>query len=187
MYVVKTIFESVPGSPHISLMRFSGSGFPADAQSAVNAVGAFWGTVDNLMTSGVTWRTDATVFDVDPATGQVTAAYSTTPQTGAGAIGGDAVPNMAQALIHWRTGVYVAGKEIRGKTYVPCLTEAANSAGGVIVSTTVSSIQAAADTLKNVTTPNPLVVWSRKNGTVQDVTTAQVNSLWATQRRRNRA
>ncbi|HKY46314.1 MAG TPA: hypothetical protein VJM50_24690 [Pyrinomonadaceae bacterium] len=186
MYRVRVVFTGSVGSPHYAIHHFVGSGSSAEAQTAVDNCSTLWSAVDAFQTSGQLWATDPVVFDVDPVTGNTIGTFTTAPASGIGAIGGDALPPASQMLIHWRTGVYIGGREVRGKTFVPGLTEAANESGGRPVATTVTGIKNAADAM-NALTSVPLGIWSRTNGVIHPVAQVQVPTTWYTQRRRGRS
>jgi len=145
MLRVKTIFTYSTGAPWVSIMHFGGA-IQSDATNANAAVGAFWGTVDNLINSSVTWTTDAVVQNIEETTGALVGLFPVTPVTGVGAVATEILPVVNQALVSWRTGVFRAGRELRGRTFIPGLTEAAATLG-FLASGTQVAIQAAADAL----------------------------------------
>lgn len=161
MYRVRTVFTGVTGSPWVSTAFFGeGSG---TGQQAATAVGAFWSSVDSLMEVSVSWSTLADVEIVDASTGQVTGVVNTTPVTGGGVAATTGLPVATQALVRWRTGVYVGGREIRGRWFIPGLATTANT-DGAPSSTVLSTVNTAAATLLADANAD-LEVWSRKNGT----------------------
>jgi hypothetical protein len=172
----RTVFSGPQGSPWVSTMYSSGIS-QAEADAFVAAVGAFWGAVDALMNTGVTWATEAEVEIVDPITGDITGTLVTTPQTGAGATVTELLPRIAQAVVRWRTGIFVAGREVRGRTFIPGLTELANTTGQ-LTPATQTTIQTAADTLNGVVGPT-LNIWSRTHGVTHPVATASVWSQFS--------
>jgi len=127
LYRVRTVFTGVQGSPWLSTMYFLGSG--GTEQQAATAVGVFWGAVDARMASNVAWATEAEVVTIDSTDGQPTAVTATTPSSGAGASGSTLLPIVTQGLLRWRTGFFIAGRELRGRTFIPGLTENDNDVG----------------------------------------------------------
>lgn len=180
MFRVRTVFSGVTGSPWVNTAFFIEG--TSSAQDCVDAVGAFWGAVDALMDSSVTWTTLADVETVDAATGQVTAVASTTPVTGTGSGGASGIPIAAQALVRWRTGVYEGGREIRGRWFIPGLGTGSNT-DGVVTTASVTAIQTAAQALVN--DPDTILcVWSRANNDSAAVTSASTWNQFAVLRSR---
>lgn len=159
MYRVRTVFQGVTGSPWVSTAFFdSGAG---TAQDAVTATGTFWQAADSLMEASVTWSTQADVETVNANNGQVTAVTSTTPVTGAGVAGQTGLPIASQMLVRWRTGVYIAGREIRGRWFIPGIAVSINN-DGQPTGPSVITVNTAASTLIGDAN-SQLVIWSRAN------------------------
>jgi hypothetical protein len=157
---VRTIFSGVAGTPWYSNLYFTF--VSGTAQATVDNVAAFWGSVDALMRNSVTWATEAGVPTIDDVTGDITSVETTTPGTGAGAVStAELLPIQTQGLIHLLTGSFQFGRQVRGRIFVPGLTEAANN-NGIMDSTTATSIQTAAAALvTGSSSPGPLRVFSR--------------------------
>lgn len=182
MLRVRAFWEGVPGGPAYLNMYFDG--LIADAQGCSTAVGDFLGGIDALQSNLVEWRTDNVVAVMDPVSGDIQDLASVTPQIGAGALSTDILPRATQVLIHWRTGEFQNGREIRGRSNLPYLTEAANQAGGVLATAAQATIQGLADTLVGGVGFSQLIVWSRVSGAIPLVTNAQVNEEFAVLRSR---
>jgi hypothetical protein len=113
------------------------------------------------------------VPEIDPATGDITQMHTVAevnvPMSGSG----DALPPSNQMLIRWRTGFYQAGREVRGRTFVPGLRETTVTAG-IIPPATVSGFDSAFNAwLTALTAGRKLVIWSPTAGTATDVNLAQ--------------
>lgn len=171
MWRVRTSFTGVTGAPWVSTAFFNETA--GTAQQAATAVGAFWNSADSLMEASVSWTTLADVEDVDPVTGNVTSVVNTTPVTGSGVAATTGLPVATQGVVRWRTGVYVGGREVRGRWFIPGLATTANT-DGVPSSTMLSTLNTAAATL--IADANTvLFIWSRKNGQAQPVSSG---SCW---------
>ena len=176
MLRVKTVFTGVTGSPWLNTFNFGGpaqTGNQTDADAAVAATGAFWGAVDAHMNTSVVWSTLGEVLFVGDD-GVAAGSFATTPQTGSGGTASDILPFATQGLVRLLTSTFLSGRQVRGRIFIPGLTEAA-ATGGSLASGTQSAITAAASTLNTVATP-PLAVWSRVNATVIPVSAV---STWA--------
>lgn len=152
-------------------------------QQAADAVIAFWQSVDADMSSSDAWRVEAEVAEVDIATGTL---LSVTPVTGNSSIGGasgDRLPPQTQALIRWRTGAAVEGRELRGRLFVPAMVESENTATGTPSSGLVGRMNSAGAALIAASNSD-LMVWSKTWGQARLVTAASCWTQWAVLRSR---
>jgi hypothetical protein len=173
--------STIGGGPYLATHYFSNDATPTDAQNCVAAVGTFWGSVDNVMDSQISWTTEPEVAVVG-FDGVITGSIATTPVTGAGAVAADSVPLASQALVRWFTPVFVGGRRIRGRTFVPGLTTGGNT-NGRVTAATATTIQNAANAL--IADANTvLVIWSRVHASAASVSTASVWSEFASLRSR---
>lgn len=179
-YRVRVEFSGMQGAPWLATHVFQeGAG---SAAQAVAAVGTFWGAVDATMDNEVNWTTLTDVESFDAATGNVTAVTSVTAVTGSGALALEALPLASQGLVRWRTGVYVSGREIRGRTFIPGLADSANDNGNLAASVATTIGNAANALIADAN--SQLEIWSRVNGATADVTSASVWSSFAVLRSR---
>jgi hypothetical protein len=127
-----------------------------------------------------------TVFEplevIDPATGQVSGTLPITTMTHVGASTTEQQPRAIQALVRWFTGVYVGGREIRGRTFIPGITEGGNDAG-VPASALMTNLDSAANTLASDSSAK-LAVWSKARGQAVDVVSAATWNQFAVLRSR---
>lgn len=173
MYRVRTVFTGATGSPWVNTLYFDE---PAGtAQAAANAAAVFWQAVDSVMHTSIAWSTEADVVQVNEQTGLATGVISTEQSSGAGATGTDMLPPATQALVRLLTGVFNDGRQVRGRIFIPGLTEAANTSGGNVEGTTALTIRTAAEALIE-DTGSELLVWSRSAGNSFNVTGV---SLWS--------
>lgn len=175
MLRVRTIFSGTTGAPYVNTLFFDGTG-SVNAASAVAAAGAFWEDLEPAMSDDLLWTTSDEVTEMTEA-GQVVGVYSIAPISGAGTATSERVARAVQGLIRLRTGIYVAGREVRGRVFVPGATEGMN-ANGQVLAATQAVMQAAVDTLVSTAVPN-LVVWSRKNATAIPVEGGTAWNEWA--------
>lgn len=182
MLRIRTTFSGTTGAPWLNTLYVGNPDTQVNADAAVAAVGAFWGAVDNFMNTSVLWATLAEV-DILTTTGDKTGSLFTTPQTGAGGTVGDFLPLATQGLVNLRTGVFIGGREVRGKIYIPGLTEASNTSSGTWLGTQVAAVQTAVNTLLAAGDP-AFGVWSRLHGSISPATAGTVTSKWAVLRSR---
>lgn len=180
LYRVQIVSTGVAGSPYYTTFHFIASAGTA-SQAAVDATG-FWGTVDQYMDSALTWDLDTAVETIDSNTGNVVAVTDVATATGTGGSVADMLPPSTQGLVRWRTGNYVGGREIRGKTFLPAMTEV-NSTDGEPIAATITGIENAALALWS--SPNSqLCVYSRTYNAYAPVSAASMWARWAVLRSR---
>ena len=169
MLRVRTLFQGVTGSPWLNTLNFGGptqTGSQIDADAAVVATGAFWGSVDALMNNQVSWQTLPDVLFLGDD-GVAAGAFATTPETGNGASAVEILPFATQAVVRLLTGTFIGGRQLRGRIFVPGLSESSATAGSV-TGASAATITAAANALLGAAGPD-LAVWSRVNATVEPV------------------
>ena len=181
---VRTLFTGVTGSPWLSTNYFVGA-TPAPTQAEANAavvkVGAFWTAMRPLTSSLVSFATDANVAVME-LDGTLTGGFATTPVTGTGTSVADMLPIANQGLIRWLTNVFVGGRQVRGRTFVPGQTETSSGAG-IPTATWLGTVAPLAVTLA-ATGPPSLVVWSETHASAQAVASSSVWTQWAVLRSR---
>lgn len=181
MLRVRVAYSGIGGTPYLSTFYFNGTG-STQATDAHTGVTTFQNALDAVQDNGLTWRSDPQVVEMDPTTGAATASYSVTSATAVGALAVESLPFASQGLIRLRTGVYASGREIRGRLFVPGLTENANNDGAVVAATQTAVNAAAAALIADGT--SEWVVWSRSNGTTEAITSATMWDQFATLRTR---
>lgn len=181
MYRVRTGITGGPGGPFLSTMFFDVIG-GLTAANANAAAGAFWTAIKAVSSSALTFTTESEVATVDIATGQVTGLLPVTPISVVGVDPADPLPFATQALIRWHTGVFTAGREIRGRTFVPGATEQYN-VSGVPRADYKAALDAAATTLIGAVGAE-LMTYSRKNHDAAPVISGSTWSEWAVLRSR---
>lgn len=127
MIRVTSVTTGRPGAPGYSSFYFGGS-TSGEAVAASVAVDAAWETIKGYMTSGSTITTGPLVEQVDPSTGNVVATFSV-PTLTCTTTGNAPLPASTQGLLRYRTGQYVNGREIRGRTFIPWLANDAQLGG----------------------------------------------------------
>jgi hypothetical protein len=132
---------------------------PFTPEDAHDGVVDFWTTLLNYILTGHTITVDGAVEGVDSITGDVTEVSSVTPATITCTRTGSAMPPAVQGLVQWRTGVYSDGREIRGRTFLPALTQDLGS-NGVPTAAYLTQMAAAVTALLGPTTRD-LVIWRR--------------------------
>lgn len=183
MYRVRTVFSGVPGTPWYSNLYFDAGGSGTVA-SIVDAVGVFWAAIDGNMSTSITWEVEGEVPTINPEGGQIEEWTNTTSETGTGGTDpGLALPWQTQALLRFSTNGLRAGRQVKGRAFIPGLSESDNDAG-LVAAGSATMIQNAWNALTAATTESQQVVWARPTvglglGQQHLVTGASVRSAWA--------
>lgn len=134
-----------------SIWHFTGSDDQTGADDAAAAAAVWLAAVDNFLSVAQGFQVDPEVLVVNPATGQTTGSFGVSSSPGTGADSNNPLPNAAMGLVRWRTGVYNDGRELRGRTFIPGITENSCDANGNLSDTARSAIAAASNDLNDTT------------------------------------
>jgi hypothetical protein len=182
MFRVRTVFTGVPGTPWISNHYFDGAN-DAEAASMAASVATFWTALRAVIVVGVQWQVEPEVVELDPVTGAPIGSVITPGATNFGTATGDPLPWSNQAYINWGTGVFIGGRRIRGRTFVPGMSESANSTGSGPSTAVQTTINTAAAAL--IGTPDVgFGVWSKTNGVFVRATNGVTSPRWGVLRSR---
>lgn len=132
------VWSAGPGTPFYTTLYFGGdtAGEAAFARSAARDFLLLWMPSVNNGYGGVVL---GDVERVDALTGNIVEVFSAADIAFNGASAGEVVPFTTQLLIRWRTGDYVNGREIRGRTFIPGTLETVSSNGAPAGSFVVTS------------------------------------------------
>lgn len=180
MYRVTQVASGVAGSPYYITGYFDIAA--GSAQQAADAWRLAIGAPVGTYCAGYVYDAITAVEEVNPANGSTTGIY---PVTVAAVTFNDAdqpLPAATSLLLQWRTGVYNAGRENRGRTNIARLGEL-RSTTGVPNTTCITEFQARITALlADVNVQH--VVWSRKLGLWDATASGSVWTQWAVMRSR---
>jgi hypothetical protein len=150
------------------------------------ALAAFWENIDGVLSNRASWTLRASGKVLDSATGGLVAEWAQgSAISSEGDAGADPVPNAAQMLFRWSTGVVVGGRVLKGRTFVPGFRIDQLDSGGQIVAAARTAVQPAIDTLIDDT---DMHIWHRpqggSGGTSREVLAGSVWSEFAVLRHR---
>jgi len=135
------LLTGVAGAPYYSTLHWGGT-TDGEAQAAADAHGHFWNQLQARLRSTMTATVAEEVALVDVATGQILELFPVTGGSVAFSDTGEPLPPSNQALLRLRTGIYVAGRELRGRLNVPgCMED--DSSGGVPSGSLITAVEAA--------------------------------------------
>jgi hypothetical protein len=132
LHQVRVAWTGLKGLPGVSTHYFSGLFPELDLQTVGNAYEA----LATALPAGLTITVPDSGMIIDEATGQATGTWSI-PEAGTtvtGSVGtGYAAP--CGAVVNWTTGIFLAGRQVRGKTFLVPLPREAYQADGTLVDT----------------------------------------------------
>jgi hypothetical protein len=165
-----------PGTPFYTTMYWGGttSGEAAFARTATrNYLNIFLPSVNN----GYGGVINGDVERVDEATGNILEVFAAADGVFVGASSAEVVPFTTQLLTRWRTGVYNAGRELRGRTFIPGTTEGVSTNGQPSASfvNSINGLLTPYVASVDVNAAGGLKIWSPTHGTSALVNQA---SLW---------
>lgn len=182
VYRIETVITGAGGGPFYNRLHFNDPTGPSEtfATSASDAVHAFWADVASGLVDELVIQVQPEIAVVDVATGQTVQVYVHSQAAVAGLNGGEALPWTTQALLQIRTGVFVAGRERRGRIFVPGYSELDNTNGRPS-----SAVRTALETAGNalVNFDPALAVYTPEKG-VASATSVTTWTEWATLRSR---
>jgi len=179
---LQTVWTGVAGSPYYTTLRaFSGNDLTAEAFSDAWDTCLTARNVD--FPTALTANIQAELRLIDSVTGTLVGTEATTGNTVTGASSGDSLPRASQGLIRWSTPAIVAGRRLRGRTFLPCIIESFNTAGGKVDASLVAAWREVLDEFIT-DCQGELCVWSPTHGSVANVSGADLWDEWAVMRSR---
>lgn len=180
LFRVRTAITGGPGGSELSTQYFNAAS--GTEQQAADAVRAFWQALNNYIHSAYTLTVEPLVYSIDSTTGLATSTAGTTTSQVFGTDGNDPLPPATQGVVRAHTGLFIAGRELTGKLWVPGPTEAKNTTG-IPTGAYLTAVDAAAATLASGANYE-WVIWSRKHFQFFDVTSASTWNKWGVLRSR---
>jgi hypothetical protein len=116
------VLSGVTGAPYYSTLHWGGN-TAGQAQAAADAHGHFWNQLQARLDGAMVADVGTDVQQIDPATGQIIQNFVVTGGQVQFSSAAEPVPQATQALLQLRTGDYVNGRELRGRIFIPGITE----------------------------------------------------------------
>lgn len=153
-----------------------------DAQDFIDGIEQFLNGIADRLNNNLTMQCENTVDEVDIATGDIISQTAVSAALIIGTDATEALPIATQGLVQARTGVFLGGREIRGRIFVPAFTETASS-GGTPSSACKTDVNTQAGNFAADAAAN-WCVYSRTHHAAAGVTSATMWSQWAVLRSR---
>lgn len=165
MYRVTALWSGFPGAPGYSNFYFSQALTGAvGAQGAANRVWDFFNSMTLCFPSSARIQVEPNVAGVDAETGQQEDDYVIgTPKALISGAGAGTYAGPSGACVTWRTGSFLSGRRVRGRTFLVPLASSAYQEDGTLAAARIAEIRTGAAALANDTLFEGagLVVWHR--------------------------
>lgn len=183
LYRIRIGYSGTPvNGPSVSTFHFQSE--VQEPQDAVDSLSGVFDAWKANMVSQLTIFAEPEVETIDPATGDLLGLTAVTTWTKTGSVGSaSALPNAVMGLIRWRTGVFIGGKEVRGRTFLPGFASGFVTADGNVPSAQLTSMTTGANLWRDAG-DNASVVYSRVHGVAHPIISASPWNEYATLRSR---
>jgi hypothetical protein len=162
---IRTVIQGIQGLPGLSTVYAKGAAATpvnADGTDMLARVRAFWLPLAGSMPTGVTVSVNGQVDIINEADGSLAGSLSLASPAAVNGSGGSALPIAAAIVLQEQTGVIIAGRRLRGRSFISPVSTGTSTNGFVANATGATIIAAALTTLTGATTSAP-VVWHRPN------------------------
>jgi hypothetical protein len=181
-YLVR--WDTPAGTSPLTILYFDESGDSVGDQRFL--IKTWLDGLATQLSNQVSYAVDLEGRVISEDTGTLVGYWSdTVPQTGNGDIAEEPVADATQGLVRWGTAGFVAGRNVRGRSFIPGLATNRLTSGNMST-TAISGFASAAAAL--VTSASGLVVWSRptdsRPGSMHLVSSSSVSAELAVLRRR---
>lgn len=181
---VSCSWQGWPGSPGLTQMYL----IDPPAQGNIDAIRTFFNALAGLLPSGLTIQVPSSGDTLSEVDGKITGAWSvgTTPTVVTGTAAG-AYSGTSGAVVHWLTNAVVAGRRVRGRTFLVPLANTAYDTAGSLLTSALTTIQTAAAAYVSGQT-GKACVWARpapgRSGSLASITSSKVPDLAVVMRSR---
>lgn len=192
---VSVAWQNWSGAPGVSQFYYGTALGDLPTQNNIDAIRAFFAAIGTYLPSGLTITVPRTGDRLNETDGKIIGTWDVPIQptlvTGSGT-GGYA--GNAGAVVHWLTPAVVAGRRVRGRTFLVPLVGTAFEANGSLASVFINAVTPAATALVTQADGAPSV-WARpfvdpkgvkpaRPGSKAQITSARVPDLAVSQRSR---
>lgn len=172
-----TTWTGSAGSPYFTESYFNGAGDATHASACVSALWTLYGSLATYIDDNLVESISGDAEKIDVMTGQIIGMVPVTGAVNGGSATGDALPTLVQGLARFGTGVYVNGRALRGRMFLPGMMEANNTVDGRPAAGMTGTMNTHFATYI-ASSANPCV-YSKTHKVFADITSATLSSKWA--------
>jgi hypothetical protein len=176
---IRTITSGIPGSPFLTTHYFDS--LFSNANSAADAVQLFWEGLVDVISVECSMDVELDVATIDPTTGAITDMEPGAAHHISGGANGELASAATQGLMRLNTGVVAGGRVLKGRLFIPGVTEGSGAAAPF---STYQTVVEDAGTAVIDDEDSQWVVWSKVNGVYAAVQAATCWNQYAVLRSR---
>lgn len=121
----------------------TGAAIGALATESVARVRAAFAAMAPSLASGTTFTPNLLVDEIDEGTGAiVNQVAASAPAATSGSSAGNLLPLQTQVVAQYLTSTFIAGRRLRGRSYIPGLTVGAMGVGGAVATPVLNAVDA---------------------------------------------
>lgn len=177
LHQIRVTWAGAPGMPGVSTFYTTTS--PA---TLLPKIRTFFEAIKGMIPNTVTISYPSAGNDIDDSTGNAVAGWIATAPANTVCSNTNPYSAASGAVVNWKTAQYLAGRQLRGKTFIVPLNSQSFGTDGRLTALDQTAIQTAASNL--CATVGDLYVYSSAHHTSAAVTTASVPRLGAVLRSR---
>jgi hypothetical protein len=182
IYEIRAQWTGVSGSPYYTTLRGL-SGGSTTPQEMSDAFDTFLGNSASLIDDTLVCVISPEVRIIDSADGETQSVSTITTNTATFTGTGDPLPPFVQGVIRLQTGVFLSGRRLKGKIYIPGMLESNNTAAGLPSAGFVSGLETTWNTFLS-TVGSDYVIYSPTHRAFGSVTGGAVGGEWSILRSR---
>lgn len=163
---VKVAWTGFAGAPGVSTFYFDAAG-----SVPLSALSAFFTAWKPFIKDSVTLTFPSSGIKYSSDTGKAVGSWSATAPSPIACTGAAGYAAPVGGCVHWKSGIYAGGKEIRGKTFIVPMVSSAFDADGTFLPGVLTAVRPASTTM--AAAPG-FVIFSRASNGTATVATALV-------------
>lgn len=140
---VQVVTTGYNGSPGYNTF-VTGESDPVEIAAWAVDVDTLWDELESVLANGTVWTRSGQIEVFNPSNGQTIGLVSGSPSSGIGTWGTAKAPGGTALLLQWRTGEYVNGREVRGRSFLSGIGDFGDTTGAVPTSI-ITDVQNAMD------------------------------------------
>lgn len=131
-----------------------------DAPTMMTPLQTFFNAVCALQPTGLTYTIEGSGDIFESTTGEVSGVWTATAPPPSGSSSTDTYAAGVGAIVHWKTGLYLSGRLLRGRSFIVPCNRSVFDTDGTLTSTAATTLRNAAAALVTAAASN-FSIWQR--------------------------
>jgi hypothetical protein len=184
MALIRTsmVWNGSTGGQGFTQHYFLGAGDLAHCTAAVTQQDGFYDSLASNIANDLSWVISGDVEVIDVGTGLITSVVTVPEALGSGTHSDEKLPLATQGLVRWRTGTFINGRRLQGRTFLPGMVEFNNADTGRVFTGFVGTVNTAAATFIGGSA-DP-AIYSKTHSSASSIQSASMWTEWAVLRSR---